>query len=109
MVSRSTCQLFGCDFKLPTANYPLEQAIEEGNLVPYKIVSFTTKFMREGIKKDNLTDEQITQLEEQGIDPNELDFEAKQVDETVKNKDTNRLRNPVKYLNSLTKSLHNKW
>lgn len=91
MVSRSTCQLFGCDFKLPTANYPLEQAIEEGNLVPYKIVSFTTKFLREGIKKDNLTDEQIAQLEEQGIDPNELDFEAKQVDETVKNKDTNRL------------------
>ncbi|MBU2869745.1 DEAD/DEAH box helicase family protein [Colwellia sp. E2M01] len=91
MVSRSTCQLFGCDFKLPTANYPLEKAIEEGNLVPYKIVSYTTKFLREGIKKDKLTDEQIAQLEDQGIDPNELDFDAKQVDEAVKNKDTNRL------------------
>ncbi|MFT5815347.1 MAG: type I restriction enzyme R subunit [Psychroserpens sp.] len=91
MVSRSTCQLFGCDFKLPTANYPLEKAIEEGNLVPYKIVSFTTKFLREGIKKDNLTDEQIAQLEEQGVDANELDFEAKQVDDSVKNKGTNRL------------------
>ncbi|GGB73523.1 DEAD/DEAH box helicase family protein [Shewanella inventionis] len=91
MVSRSTCQLFGCDFKLPTANYPLEKAIEEGNLVPYKIVSLTTKFLREGIKKDNLTDEQIAQLEDQGIDPNELNFDAKQVDEAVKNKDTNRV------------------
>ncbi len=91
MVSRSTCQLFGCDFKLPTANYPLEQAIEEENLVPYKIVSFTTKFLREGITKDNLTDEQVAQLEEQGIDPNELNFDAKQVDEAVKNKDTNRV------------------
>ncbi|MEZ9368452.1 DEAD/DEAH box helicase family protein [Shewanella sp. 10N.286.51.B2] len=95
MVSRSTCELFGCDFKLPTANYPLELAIEQGNLVPYKIVSFTTKFLREGIHKNNLTDEQIAALEEQGIDPNELDFDAKQIDETVKNKDTNRaiLRN----------------
>jgi len=91
MVSRSTCQLFGCDFKLPTANYPLEKAIEEGNLVPYKIVSFTTKFLRDGIKKDKLTDAQIAQLEDQGIDPNELDFDAKQVDEAVKNKDTNRI------------------
>ncbi|WP_111977194.1 DEAD/DEAH box helicase family protein [Algibacillus agarilyticus] len=91
MVSRSTCQLFGCDFKMPTANYPLEQAIEDGNLVPYKIVSFTTKFLREGIRKDNLTDEQIAELEEQGIDPNELDFDAKQIDEAVKNKDTNRV------------------
>lgn len=95
MVSRSTCELFGCDFKLPTANYPLELAIEQRNLVPYKIVSFTTKFLREGISKDNLTDEQIAELEEKGIDPNELDFDAKQIDETVKNKDTNRaiLRN----------------
>ncbi|MDO6718701.1 DEAD/DEAH box helicase family protein [Psychrosphaera sp. 1_MG-2023] len=91
MVSRSTCQLFGCDFKLPTANYPLEKAIEEGNLVPYKIVSFTTKFLRDGIKKDNLTDDQIAALEDNGVDPNTLDFEAKQVDEVVKNKDTNRV------------------
>ncbi len=91
MVSRSTCDLFGCDYKLPTANYPLEDAIEQGNLVPYKIVSYTTQFLREGIKKDNLTDEQIAQLEDQGIDPNELDFDAKQIDEAVKNKDTNRL------------------
>lgn len=91
MVSRSTCKLFECDFKMPTANYPLEQAIEDGNLVPYKIVSFTTKFLREGIKHKSLTDEQITELEEQGIDPNELDFDAKQIDEAVKNKDTNRV------------------
>lgn len=91
MVSRSTCELFGCDYKLPTANYPLEQAIEERNLVPYKIVSFTTKFLRDGIRKDNFTDEQIAQLEEQGIDPNALDFDASQIDDAVKNKDTNRV------------------
>ncbi len=90
MVSRSTCQLFGCDFKMPTANYPLEQAIDEGNLVPYKIVCFTTQFLREGISIDKLSDEQIAQLEEKGIDPNTIDFDAKQVDEKVKNKDTNR-------------------
>ena len=91
MVSRSTCKLFDCDFKLPTANYPLEQAIEERNLVPFKIVSLTTKFLRDGISKDTLTDEQVAELEDQGLDPNDLDFSASQIDETVKNKDTNRI------------------
>ncbi|MBY6093971.1 DEAD/DEAH box helicase family protein [Ferrimonas balearica] len=95
MISRSTSQLFGCDYKMPTANYPLERAIEDGNLVPFKVVSHTTKFLREGIKATDLTDEQIAELEDQGIDPNTLDFEASLVDKAIFNKDTNRaiLRN----------------
>lgn len=91
MISRSTCELFDCENQKPTANYSLEQAIAERNLVPYKIVSFTTKFLREGIHKDKLTNEQIADLEQQGIDPNELDFDATQIDDAVKNKDTNRV------------------
>ena len=90
MISRSTSQLFGCDYKKPTANYPLEQAIEEKNLVPFKVVTHTTQFLREGIKYSELTDEQIAELEEQGIDPNTLDFDSKQVDKAIFNKDTNR-------------------
>lgn len=91
MVSRSTCQLFGCDYKLPTANYPLEQAIADRKLVPFRVVAHTTKFLRDGIKAAHLTDEQIAQLEDQGIDPNTLDFDAKEIDDAVFNKDTNRV------------------
>ncbi|MBN8506533.1 MAG: DEAD/DEAH box helicase family protein [Burkholderiales bacterium] len=91
MVSRSTCKLFGCDYKLPTANYPLEQAIADRNLVPFRVVAHTTKFLREGIKAAHLTDEQIAQLEDQGIDPNTLDFDAQEIDAAVFNKDTNRV------------------
>ena len=91
MVSRSTCQLFGCDYKLPTANYPLEQAIADRNLVPFKVVAHTTKFLRDGIKAKHLTDEQIAALEDQGIDPNTLEFDAKEIDDAVFNKDTNRI------------------
>lgn len=90
MISRSTSQLFGCDYKLPTANYPLEQAIEEKNLVPFKVVTHTTQFLREGIRANDLNDEQIAELEEQGIDPNTLDFDSKQIDDAIFNKDTNR-------------------
>ena len=91
MVSRSTCQLFGCDYKLPTANYPLEQAIADRKLVPFRVVAHTTKFLRDGIKAAHLTNEQIAQLEDQGIDPNTLDFDAKEIDDAVFNKDTNRV------------------
>lgn len=95
MISRSTSQLFGCDYKMPTANYPLEQAIEDKNLVPFKVVSHTTQFLRDGIQGHSLSDEQLAELEEQGIDPNDLDFNAKAIDKAVYNKDTNRaiLRN----------------
>ncbi|MEY8204643.1 MAG: DEAD/DEAH box helicase family protein, partial [Bermanella sp.] len=95
MISRSTSQIFGCDYKMPTANYPLEQAVEDKNLVPFKVVTHTTQFLREGIQGNNLSDEQIAQLEDQGIDPNTLDFDGKAIDKAVYNKDTNRaiLRN----------------
>ncbi|ASM79135.1 DEAD/DEAH box helicase (plasmid) [Vitreoscilla filiformis] len=91
MVSRSTCRLFGCDYKLPTANYPLEQAIADRHLVPFRVVAHTTKFLREGIKAAHLTDEQVAELEDQGIDPNTLDFDAQEIDAAVFNKGTNRI------------------
>lgn len=91
MVSRSTCRLFGCDYKLPTANYPLEKAIEDRNLVPFRVVTHTTKFLRDGIKAAHLTAEQVAALEDDGIDPNTLEFEAPEIDDAVFNKDTNRV------------------
>lgn len=90
MVSRSTCRLFACDFKQPTSNYSLDRAIEEGYLVPYEVVKHTTKFLREGIKGHALSPEELAQLEEQGIDPNSLDFESGEIDRAIYNKDTNR-------------------
>lgn len=90
MVSRSTCQLFSCDFKQPTCNYSLETAIEEGYLVPYQVVKHTTKFLRDGIKGHALSPDEIAELEDKGIDPNTLDFEAQEIDQAIYNKDTNR-------------------
>lgn len=91
MVSRSTCNLFDCDYKLPTANYPIEQAIADENLVPFRVLAHTTKFLRDGIKAAHLTDEQIAELEDQGIDPNTLEFDGAAIDEAIFNKDTNRV------------------
>ncbi len=91
MISRSTCQLFGCDLKHPTSDYPLERAVEEGYLVPCRVVKHTTKFLRDGIKGHALSEAEVAQLEEQGIDPNTLDFDSKDIDRAIYNRDTNRL------------------
>lgn len=90
MVSRSTCQMFGCDLGDPTSNYDLETAVEEGYLVPYQVVKHTTKFLRDGIKGHALSPEEVAELEDKGIDPNMLDFDGKDIDRAIYNKDTNR-------------------
>ncbi|UHQ55321.1 DEAD/DEAH box helicase family protein [Microbulbifer sp. YPW16] len=90
MVSRSTCRMFDCDLGDPTSNYDLETAISEGYLVPYEVVKHTTKFLRDGIKGHALSPEEVAELEDQGIDPNMLDFDGKDIDRAIYNKDTNR-------------------
>lgn len=99
MISRSTTELFGCDRKIPTANYPIEKAVSDGYLVPYQLVAHTTKFMREGIHRDKLSEDQLRELEEQGYDIADIEFNSDMMDKQVFNKDTNRevLRNLMDY------------
>lgn len=94
-VSRNTFSLFGCEGQLPTANYDLEQGVKDGFLTPFEVFEHTTQFLREGIRLDILTKEQIQELEEQGEDPSQYDFSSEQIDKIIYNKDTNRaiLRN----------------
>lgn len=94
-VTKSTFRLFDCEGHLPTANYDLEQAVQDGYLTPFEVFEHTTQFLREGIRLDILTKEQIEELEDQGEDPAQYDFSSEQVDKVIYNKDTNRaiLRN----------------
>ena len=59
-VARNTFSLFGCEGQLPTANYDLEQAVKDGFLLPFEVFEHTTQFLREGIRLDILTKEQIS-------------------------------------------------
>ena len=76
--------------KNPTTNYPLDLAVEEKYLVPYQVVKHTTKFLRDGINGQSLTADQVLEIEDQGIDPNTLEFSSSQIDQAIFNKDTNR-------------------
>lgn len=89
-VTRNTFQLFECENQVPTAYYPFERAVEEHYLVPFEVQTYTTDFLRRGIKYNQLTDAQRQEIEESGEDPQTLNFEVKDIDKNVYNKDTNR-------------------
>ncbi|MCQ8105991.1 DEAD/DEAH box helicase family protein [Methylomonas sp. SURF-2] len=89
-VTRNTFQLFECENQAPTAYYSFERAVEEHYLVPFEVQTYTTDFLRRGIKYQQLTNEQRQELEDLGEDAQTLNFEVRDIDKNVYNKDTNR-------------------
>jgi type I restriction enzyme R subunit len=56
-IDKNTYSLFGLDTGMPTDAYPLEDAVKDGYLVPMRAVSVPLKFQREGIRYDQLSEE----------------------------------------------------
>jgi len=57
-VSRNTYRLFNLEDGVPTDVYGLDEAVDEGYLVPPRAVSVPLKFQREGIRYDDLSEEE---------------------------------------------------
>src|SRR5690606_14502239 len=89
-VERNTYKLFGCEDQDPTFNYEYEDAVKAGYLVPFEVVRVTTKFLREGIKYSQMSEEERKKLEEDIDQPELIEFDAPQIDKQIFNKDTNR-------------------
>ena len=89
-ISHNTYKMFQCDNECPTYCYEYERAIQEGTLVDFTPITVTTRFLREGIHYNQLSDEERRRIEEEGIDPESLDIEAERLDSQTYNKDTNR-------------------
>ena len=60
----NTYKAFGLDNDDPTFNYSLKEAVDDGYLVPYRVLKFETDFMDRGIKYDDLSDEEKEQWED---------------------------------------------
>src|SRR5207253_8246921 len=57
-VDRNTYSLFDLENGVPTDAYGLEDAVRDGFLVPPRAVSVPVKFQREGIKYEELSEEE---------------------------------------------------
>ncbi|HET6912346.1 MAG TPA: DEAD/DEAH box helicase family protein [Rhodanobacteraceae bacterium] len=90
-VDRNTYRLFDLEDGVPTDSYSLEDAVRDGFLVPPKAVSVPLKFQREGIKYDELSEEDKDQWDalEWDDDGNVPDrVESAAVNKWLFNKDT---------------------
>lgn len=63
-VDRDTYRMFDLDPGHPTDFYGLEEAIEDGFLVPFDPIALPTCFMREGIRYDDLPDDEKAKWDE---------------------------------------------
>lgn len=68
-VDKNTYELFNIEDDLPTFAYELTQAVQDGYLVPAKAASVPLKFVREGIKYNDLSDAEKLIYEEKFGDP----------------------------------------
>ena len=60
-IDRNTYGLFELERGVPTDAYGLEEAVRDGYLVPPKAVSVPLRFQREGIRYDDLSEEEKDQ------------------------------------------------
>ncbi len=90
-IDHNTFELFGCSNEDPTFLYELNEAVPT-YLSPYKNIDITTKFIREGIKYNELSDSEKVKYEETfadkttGIFPEEI--RANEMNKRLFNKDT---------------------
>ncbi|MDB4818480.1 DEAD/DEAH box helicase family protein [Acidimicrobiales bacterium] len=95
-VSKNTYDLFDLETGVPTDAYSLDEAISDSYLVPPKGVSVPLKFMREGIKYDELSEDEKEEFDEidwgEDDEGNELDqpdhVKASELNKWLFNKDT---------------------
>lgn len=91
-IERNTFDLFNCENEDPTFNFSVDQAWN--HIPPYliepKVIDATTDFLRKGIKYSQMTEEQRKQVDEEGYDGEEIEFDKDALEKKITNKDTNR-------------------
>jgi type I restriction enzyme R subunit len=81
---RDTYALFNMEPNNPTYAYELDQAVNDGYLVPPRAISVPIKFQRSGIKYAELSEEEKLKFEEQFTDPITGEF-PDEIDSTALN------------------------
>ena len=91
-IERNTFDLFNCDIKNPTFNFPIDKAWEHvpPYLIELRVFDASTNFLRKGIKYEEMTQEQRQQVDEEGYEGTDINYNKNDLEQKITNKDTNR-------------------
>src|SRR5690606_29330967 len=73
-IDRNTYELFDLEDGNPTFAYELNDAVEEGYLVPAKVIEIPLKMPLQGVKYKDLSDREKEEYEIHFGDPGDTDF-----------------------------------
>lgn len=93
-IDKNTYEVFQLENGVPTYGYDLDQAVQDGYLVDYRVAETKLKFLEEGIAYDDLPPEEQAAYEETFLDENgdwPDRIGAGKLNEVVFNEDTIRL------------------
>jgi type I restriction enzyme R subunit len=88
-IDHNTFELFDCGDGTPSYYYSYEQAIEDKNLVNYRVLDAQTNFQIKGIQGDALPEPLKQMARDQGVEVDELNFEGSDIEKGVINQGTN--------------------
>jgi type I restriction enzyme R subunit len=88
-IDHNTFELFDCGDGVPSYYYSYEQAVAEKNLVNYRVLDAQTNFQLKGIQGDDLPPPLQQMARDQGVEPDELNFEGSDIEKGVINQGTN--------------------
>jgi type I restriction enzyme R subunit len=74
-IDHNTYEVFGLPDKTPTDAYTFEEAVFNKHLVPYHTIELSTKFLTEGIKYSDLSEQEKEHFEEEILDGEEASGE----------------------------------
>ena len=88
-IDHNTFELFDCGDGLPSYYYSYEQAIEDKNLVNYRVLDAQTNFQLKGIQGDTLPEPLKQMARDQGVELDELNFDGSDIEKGIINQGTN--------------------
>lgn len=87
-IDHNTFQLFECCDGVPTFNYSFEEAVTDEHLANYRVLQAQTSFQVGGIQAGQLPTQIQEQIQAQGLDIEELNFEGTDLEKKVTNTGT---------------------
>lgn len=88
-IDHNTFELFDCGDGVPSYYYSYEQAVADKNLVNYRVLDAQTNFQLQGIQGDALPEPLKQMARDQGVEPDELNFDGSDIEKGIINQGTN--------------------